>query len=142
MHVQQIGREYYQILPPLRKVMEKIDAALGRPAFSAGLYLGEQKGKEFKPGLALLNMVSRASNCWVSVDDNAEWLFLCGRDIFAKSVVKSNVKSGIVLVANKRGEILGYGRITGDVSKKNSVYVKNILDRGDYLRRELVKRQG
>ena len=121
-------------------MMEKIDASMNRTAFSAGLYLGEQKGAKFMPSLALLDMLGRASHRWVSVDDKAEWLFLCGRDVFAKSVVKANVKSGMVLVANKRGEILGYGKIAGSLEKADSVYIKNHLDRGDFLRREMGKK--
>jgi ribosome biogenesis protein Nip4 len=74
------------------------------------------------------------------VDDKAEWLFLCGRDVFGKSVVKANVNSGIALVVNSKKEVLGYGKITGELKNKERVFVKNILDRGDYLRREMGRR--
>jgi ribosome biogenesis protein Nip4 len=140
LHIVKIGRGYYQVVPELRKLMEKVDKNLRREAYSAGLFLGEEKGKKFLPSIALLDTLGHASHRWVMVDDKAEWLFLCGRDVFAKSVVKANVKSGIVLVSNKRGEVLGYGKITGDMSKKDKVYVKNFLDRGDFLRREMGKK--
>jgi 60S ribosome subunit biogenesis protein NIP7 len=121
--------------------MENIDKKLDRKAYSAGLYLGEEKGKQFRPSIPLLELLGKASHRWVMIDDKSEWLFLCGRDVFAKSVLKANVKSGVVLVANKGGEILGYGKITGSLDKKDKVYVKNILDRGDYLRREMGKKR-
>ncbi|MBW2964275.1 hypothetical protein KY363_02340 [Candidatus Woesearchaeota archaeon] len=121
--------------------MEKIDKALGRGAVSAGLFLGTEKSKKFTPSLALLDLLGKASHRWVAVDDKAEWLFLCGRDVFASSVLKANVTSGVVLVANSRGEILGYGKITGTPGKKDSVFVKNLLDRGDFLRREMSRRK-
>ena len=75
------------------------------------------------------------------VDDKAEWLFLCGRDVFAKSVVKANVKSGRVIVCNKGKEVLGYGNIVGELGRKDKVFVKNLLDKGDFLRREMGRKK-
>jgi len=140
LHVVKVGRGYYQIMPELRELMEKTNKNLNREPYSAGLFLGEEKGKKFTPSLALLDMVGMTTHKWVTVDDKAEWLFLCGRDVFAQSVLKANVKSGIVLVANKNKEVLGYGKITGSLEKADQVYVTNILDKGDYLRREMKKR--
>lgn len=139
LHIHKIGRGYYQIMPPLKQVMEKLDKNLGREAFSAGIFLGEEKGKKFYPSPALLDIIGHASEQWVMVDDKSEWLFLCGRDVFGRGVVKANVKSGTVLVANKKQEILGYGKITGDLANKDKVFVKNFLDKGDYLRRDMKK---
>lgn len=137
LHVVKIGRGYYQVLPELRSLMETIDKNLGRPAYSAGLFLGESKGNKFYPSPALLDSIGRATDQWVMVDDKAEWLFLCGRDVFASSVVKANVKRGLVLVANRNREVLGYGKIVGGLEKKDKVYIKNFLDKGDFLRREM-----
>jgi ribosome biogenesis protein Nip4 len=141
LHVERIGRCYYQILPALRKQMEKADKALEKKAFSAGIFLGEEKGKKFLPSVALVEMIGRASHRWVKIDDKTEWLFLCGRDVFAKGVVKANVRSGMVIVVSKGEEVLGYGKIVGDLDRKEKVYVKNFLDKGDYLRREMGKKK-
>ena len=140
LHLTKIGRNYYQILPELRKVMEQTRKNLNREPCSAGVFLGQEKGKKFYPSLALLDTIGRVTHRWVMVDDKAEWLFLCGRDVFAKSVIKANVSNGLVIVCNKNKEVLGYGRIVGTPKKKNTVYVKNILDKGDFLRRESGKK--
>ncbi|MFC1742096.1 hypothetical protein ACFL3V_06175 [Nanoarchaeota archaeon] len=141
LHVEKIGRNYYQVLPPLKSVMEKVSKNLNREPHYAGIFLGEEKGKKFTPSLALLDLIGHASHRWVKVDDKAEWLFLCGRDVFGKSVVKANVHSGEVLVVSQKEEVLGYGKITGSLDKSEKVYVTNILDKGDYLRREMGKRK-
>jgi ribosome biogenesis protein Nip4 len=140
LYVEKIGRQYYQIQPELKELMLQINSRIHRQPVSAGLFLGEEKGKEFKPSIALLDLIGHASQRWVMVDDKAEWLFLCGRDVFGKSVVKANVNSGIALVVNSKKEVLGYGKITGELKNKERVFVKNILDRGDYLRREMGRR--
>jgi ribosome biogenesis protein Nip4 len=142
LHIVKIGRAYYHVLPELRKRMEKADSSLGREAQYAGVFLGEEKGKRFMPSIALLDTIGRATHRWVMIDDKAEWLFLCGRDVFAGSVMKANVKSGMVIVCNRRKEVLGYGRIAGDIEKKDKVYVRNLLDRGDFLRREMSRKKG
>jgi ribosome biogenesis protein Nip4 len=76
----------------------------------------------------------------IIVDKKTEWLFICGRDIFKQGIVNivgAGSKGEHVLVLNKRGECLGFGRIVCDLSKtERGLAVKNILDIGDFLRRE------
>ncbi len=139
LHVVKVGRNYYQMQNGLKDTMERINKSTGRDPFSAGLFLGEERSKRFYPSLALLDLLGRASHRWVMVDDKAEWLFLCGRDVFAKSVVKANVKSGLALVVSREKEVLGYGKVTGDLKDGEKVFLKNILDKGDFLRREMSK---
>ena len=140
-HVMKIGRQYFQVFPELKDAVETINKNLDREPFTAGVFLGEEKRNKFLPSIALIDIISRATDKWVTVDDNAEWLFLCGRDIFGKSVVKANVKKGMVLVGNKDKEVLGYGKITGNMDKPDQVYITNILDKGDFLRREMSKKK-
>ena len=139
--VVKVGRGYYQLTPELQGLMESVNKSLNREPYSAGLFLGEEKGKRFFPSMALLDIIGKSSERWVIVDDNAEWLFLCGRDVFAKSVVDANVNRGIALVLNGKKEVLGYGKITGNILDKENVFVKNILDKGDFLRREMSKKR-
>lgn len=114
------------------KAIVKDDNLLG-----AGLFLGESKDKEFKPSPAMMELISKNCDKKIFVDEKAEWLFLCGRDLFGKSIIRSNVDSGLVLIQNEHDENLGYGKIISKVDTKTSkVVVKNILDRGYYLRRE------
>lgn len=140
-NVVKIRKEYYHLFPELRELMDKVNKNLNREPFSAGVFLGVEKGKEFRPSIALLDMVGVQTERLVVVDDKAEWLFLCGRDVFASSVVDSRVKSGPAIVMNKRKEVLGYGQVVGDMAKRQQVYLKNILDKGEFLRREMGKRR-
>jgi ribosome biogenesis protein Nip4 len=139
--VTRIGRCYYQLEPALRKTVEGIGKKTGMQPFSAGLFLGEEINKKFKPSIPLLDIVGAKTERWVIVEDKAEWLFLCGRDVFAASVVKSNVKHGIAIVMNSKREVLGFGLVSDRVRRDEDIMIKNILDRGDYLRREMGKRK-
>lgn len=140
-NVMKIRKEYYHVSPELHELMEKVDKNLNREPFSAGVFLGVEKGKQFQPSIALLDMVGAQTGRLVVVDDKAEWLFLCGRDVFAKSVIDSRVRSGPAIVMNRRKEVLGYGRVVGDLGKRQQVYLKNMLDKGDFLRREMGKKR-
>ncbi len=108
--------------------------------FYAGTYMGRiVKGKLF-PGFELLMMIARKKANEIIVDKKTEWLFICGRDVFKQGIMKtigSGRKGEHVLVLNDHGECLGYGRILCDLEKtKSGLAVKNMLDIGDFLRRE------
>lgn len=108
--------------------------------FYAGMYLGKTKGGRFFPSFNLLRIINEKEANKIIVNKKAEWLFICGRDIFNRGVlevIRSKIKGDYTLVLNKRHECLGFGKIVGDLGKKQSkVFVKNILDLGDFLRRE------
>ncbi len=80
----------------------------------------------------------------VYVDEKGEMLFLYGRDIFARSVVKvtDDVKENdVVFVCNSKGDILGLGKSRFDADRyrdveEDRVVVENLVDRGEYLRKE------
>ena len=109
--------------------------------FYAGEYLGSVKGTGFFPGFALLRMIAKTKANKIILDKKAAWLFICGRDIFKRGLSKeTNLKNGeFALVMNKHKECLGFGRvminIRGEIDM-DKVAVKNILDVGDFLRRE------
>lgn len=96
------------------------------------LPLGED-GKFFKPSLFLLELLSKESSNKIFLNDTAEWLFLCGRDAFLSNISKNNSKGNVFLVQNSRDENLGLGTKT---KHKGKVIIKNIVDRGNFLRRE------
>jgi ribosome biogenesis protein Nip4 len=111
--------------------------------FHAGVYLGKLRGKVFFPSFQLLAMVAEKDEARrVLVDGKAEWLFVCGRDVFRRGVVSvvDLTKGGAyTLVLNVRGECLGFGRIMRDIEgggDRDEVVIKNIADVGDFLRRE------
>ena len=109
--------------------------------FYAGAYLGAVKGASFFPSFLLLSMMAEAKANKLVVDKKTAWLFICGRDIFKKGILKGdNLKKGdCTLILNEHNECLGFGKTTCNLrgeTDANKVAVKNILDIGDFLRRE------
>jgi ribosome biogenesis protein Nip4 len=112
--------------------------------FYAGAYLGAVKGASFFPSFLLLAMIAETKANKLVVDRKTAWLFICGRDIFKKGILKDlNLKKGdITLILNEHNECLGFGKMMLNLRAEidlNKTSVKNILDIGDFLRRE--KRQ-
>ena len=116
---------------------------VSRDFFYAGAYLGKVRRGVFFPSFNLLNMIAanKATNK-VAVDERSEWLFIVGRDLFKRGILKvagSKRRGAYALVVNQYGESLGFGRILHGLDeggKENQVAVKNISDVGDFLRRE------
>ncbi|MDW8040390.1 MAG: hypothetical protein RMJ03_03060 [Nitrososphaerota archaeon] len=106
----------------------------------AGTYLGKVKGESFQPSFPLLFMIAEKAKNRIVVDDKSAWLFVCGRDIFKEGILKtegSSEKGNCTLIFNRHGECLGYGKIVKNLNKlKSGLAVKNLLDVGDFLRRE------
>ena len=78
----------------------------------------------------------------IILDRKASWLFICGRDVMGKGIVRvqgPGKKETNTLVLNEFGECLGFGRIVVKLSGSlgdNEVAVRNVSDIGDFLRRE------
>ena len=110
--------------------------------FYAGLFLGKAKDGKFFPSFNLLSMLAKKDANKVVLDRKSAWLFICGRDVLAKSIVRvygSVGKHSNVLILNEFGECLGFGRIVGnlnDKTKNDEIAVRNVSDIGDFLRRE------
>ena len=109
--------------------------------FYAGAYLGAVKGAGFFPSFLLLTMIAETKANKLVVDKKTAWLFICGRDIFKKGIIKeANLKKGdITLLLNEHNECLGFGKMILNLRAEidlNKTAVKNILDVGDFLRRE------
>jgi ribosome biogenesis protein Nip4 len=121
---------------------ENLEKLLIDAFFYAGVYLGKIKRKVFFPSFNLLRMIAKGEANKVTVDERTEWLFICGRDIFKQGIVKttgSRERGAYVLIMNKRGECLGFGKLlrsTDSKAGKQNVVVKNVSDIGDFLRRE------
>lgn len=109
----------------------KIYNKINREIYSIGLYIGEIRGKYFLISLELASMIEPFTNNKIVVNEKAEQLFLYGRDIFKESIVKEYKRFKLgerCLVLNKRHEVLGIGKYERNI-------VKNLMDRGWYLRR-------
>ncbi|MBN1275826.1 hypothetical protein JXA12_06085 [Candidatus Woesearchaeota archaeon] len=122
------GRRAYLVPESVRVVASKVKLE----PFSIGLPLGESTVRGFKPSFALLDLMRKSRNR-VIVSDDAEWLFTCGRDVFPEKVLYEGELKEVFLVTNKQGEVLGLGR---KEMRGKKALVKNLYDRGDFLRRE------
>lgn len=122
----QLKRNFFRVSPELLKIKERISTQ----PFAIGTFIGS--GKPFHPSTALLDWIGERTNRYVTIDRKSAWLFLCGRDVFAKSILEKNVDKGLVIVKNSDNEVLGYGNLL----MNRQVAIKNILDKGDFIRRE------
>ncbi len=132
--VEKNGR-FYLVSPELRQLVQ-------RDFFYAGVYLGKSKDGKFFPSFNLLEMLAKKEAQRIVVEKKAAWLFICGRDILGKSIVRLYGAGKIgtnTLVLNEFGECLGFGRIVGKLSGSagiDEIAVRNVSDVGDFLRRE------
>mgnify|MGYP000592662303 CR=1 FL=1 len=134
-----IGKNYYYADESLKELRSKIN----RDVFSVGLYLGHDSGKHFDPSPAFIDMLSKmngADNLKIFVNKKAESLFLYGRNILNESILRNpkNINSGYVFVQNEHDENLGYGIFQ---KQGKDLIVKNLLDKGYYLRKETKKKK-
>jgi ribosome biogenesis protein Nip4 len=110
----------------------KLINKMKKEPYSAGLYIGEIKGKNFELDLEGASLIAPLAKKKIIVDDDAEQLVLYGRDVFSNSVVFSEgLKKGEkCIVTNKYGDALALAEVKGD-----RLFAKNVMDRGWYLRR-------
>ncbi len=110
--------------------------------FYVGSYLGKFKKGVFFPSFILLGMLAEGRANKIVLDDKSAWLFIVGRDVFKRGIVKvsgAGRKGDYVLTMNRHRECLGFGRVMRNLDQvkgENEVVVKNISDIGDFLRRE------
>lgn len=127
------GNRYFLIDENLKRLLSK-------DFFYAGTYLGKTKNGKFFPSFSLLKIIAERKANKIIVDKKAEWLFICGRDIFKKSIEKvmgSKRKGTCTIILNKQAECLGFGKIINNLDEVNDgVAIQNISDIGDFLRRE------
>jgi ribosome biogenesis protein Nip4 len=127
------SHRYYILTPMIHKFAPK-------DFYYAGLYLGKSNNSVFFPSFNFLNILTKTAKNQVVVNSKAAWLYVCGRDVFRKGITRimgSKQKGSFTLVLNQFGECLGFGVTTGFKNDSpNEVAVRNLLDVGDFLRRE------
>lgn len=120
--------EYYLVNESIRDIISKNSE---KPK-SAGMFLGKDSNKRFTPSLQLIKMISKKSKDKMIVNDKTGWLFACGRDIMKEGVVSCQKEKGLILIQDGKGENLGIARI----ENQPDIFAMNVLDIGDYIRRE------
>ena len=123
-NVIKVQRNFFQVSDDLLKVKQQVK----KEPFAIGTYIGS--GKPFHPSAALLDWIGERTERYAVIDKKASWLFVCGRDLFVNSILIKNVNNGVVIVKNELNEVLGYG----EFERRGAI--KNLLDKGDFLRRE------
>lgn len=123
---EKVGRKYF-LKNHSAKFLKDTNGAI-----MLGLPLGREN-RFFEPSLFLLELLSKKTKNKVFVNSQAEWFFLCGRDIFPENIIRNKSKEKIFLVQNEKDENLGLGMNTKSKGKK---IIKNLIDRGNFLRRE------
>lgn len=132
--VEKAGR-YYQVNAALKPLVNS-------DFYYAGFYLGKEKQGKFFPSFNLLNILAKKDANRIVVDKKTAWLFICGRDIMFRGILKvfgTGKRHTNVLVLNEYDECLGFGRIIRNLNDRNrldELAVKNVSDVGDFLRRE------
>ena len=122
---------------------QKLKKLISEDFFYAGLYLGKMKEGLFFPSFNLLAMIAGSKQAnKITVDEKTEWLFIVGRDVFKRGILKasgSKSKGAYTLIMNRHGECLGFGRILcnlDDCKGEHKIVARNVSDIGDFLRRE------
>jgi 60S ribosome subunit biogenesis protein NIP7 len=132
-------REVYALSKDLVKFLELYKLNF----VHAGLKVGEVGSRRFRFSLEGSFYLAKKDKKRVYVNEKGEMLFLYGRDIFAESVLRATSdveENDIVFVCNRNGDILGIGKARFDARRikeaGSRVVVENLVDRGEYLRKE------
>lgn len=131
--VMQLRSDYFLVADGLRALLSQTKHV---PSF-IGIALGKKK-KNFVPSTYLLSKIAESTENKVVVNKQGAWLFICGRHVYARSIVSFNPSQKIgdsVLVMNEFNECLGYGGVINPLDSKK-VAVQNLFDIGDFVRRE------
>ncbi|MBI4447510.1 hypothetical protein HY643_00875 [Candidatus Woesearchaeota archaeon] len=130
-----IGSKYFLATKSLIQIKDKIKIT----PLLVGLYLGEEKEGKFAPSLALLEIIAKTSTNKVFIKDIGEMDFIYGKKLRSRHILKieGETKVGFLkLIQNEHDENLGLGKISKEI-KEGGTIIKNKMDRGDFLRREM-----
>jgi predicted RNA-binding protein (TIGR00451 family) len=137
-----INENFFLVLDQQKKIIESLFL---KPVF-AGEFLGTFKKdrKVFFPSITLIKMISKKCKKKVILNKKGSFLFLCGRDLMNESIViyEEEIKKGdYVLVFDNKDDCIGYGEAITDLSnRRGGIVIRNKLDLGDFLRREMTKK--
>ncbi|MBW2969877.1 hypothetical protein KY319_02015 [Candidatus Woesearchaeota archaeon] len=123
--VQLVGRSYFI-------TTENIPGAVYN-----GECIAHIRGPVLIPSVTFLQKIGKEAKKHVILTEKAEWLYICGRDIFTKGITSHNNPEvgDRVVILNQYKECLGYGDMVAPLDTKRTV-IKRLFDIGDLLRRE------
>ncbi len=101
----------------------------------AGEYIGKDQ-RHFVPSSILLGKLGEESSTNKAfVEQDAGWLFVCGKDIFEENIIDftGRLTLGQYYLIMMGDACLGYGRYETSANRR---VIHNIFDIGDFLRRE------
>lgn len=126
-----LQREYYLIGPETKELISSIKA---KPEY-LGTYLGKDTNEGFIPSFFLLELLKEHSK-QVKLNERSSWLFVCGKNALFEGVTRKDELKNMdyVIVLGERKDVLGYGQYLRDE-------IRNLFDRGDFLRRERAKQE-
>ena len=131
-----VGRSYFQIPKQLQSFVSKHPIYVGK-------CIAHIRGPVLIPSIDFLQFIGKNARKKVVVNKDGAWLFICGRDIFGKSIVSGSGNpsvNDIVVIMNEFNECLGYGTLVAPLSEKK-IIIKRLFDIGDLLRRERKSRK-
>lgn len=125
---QAVGRSYFIV---------KDKNLLGKHPIYAGECIAHIRGPVLIPSIDFLQQIAKEARKHIIVNAKAEWLFICGRDIFAKGITSHNnpAMGDRVVILNQHKECIGFGDVIAPLDGKR-VVIKRLFDIGDLLRRE------
>ncbi|MEM3154062.1 MAG: hypothetical protein QW165_00650 [Candidatus Woesearchaeota archaeon] len=133
INAQLIGRSYFII---------KEKQLLPKKPLYTGECIAHIRGPVLIPSIDFLQQIAKEARKHVVLNAKAEWLFICGRDVFAKGITSHNNPEvgDRVAILNQHKECLGYGDAIAPLEGKR-VVIKRLFDIGDLLRRERKSRK-
>ncbi|MEM2145554.1 MAG: hypothetical protein QW279_09350 [Candidatus Jordarchaeaceae archaeon] len=139
--IDEVGEKFFLLNDKLKDITMRIP----KKYYHAGVLLGALRKGAFLPSFPLISIIADKVENKVFVNDKTAWLFICGRDIFKEGITRvegSTKKNDYTLILNKYSECLGFGVIKQNPKEaEKGVVVQNILDLGDFLRREQKQKQ-
>ena len=128
-----VGRSYFIV---------KDKNFLAKHPIYAGECIAHIRGPVLIPSIDFLQQIGKEARKHIIVNEKAEWLFICGRDIFAKGIVSHNnpAMNDRVVILNQHKECIGFGDVIAPLDGQR-VVIKRLFDLGDLLRRERKSRK-
>ncbi|NMC08644.1 MAG: hypothetical protein GYA24_25770 [Candidatus Lokiarchaeota archaeon] len=131
-----------------KEAKDRFKGLMGNPGLKHfGLFLGMFKGNQFNLSIEGASELARSGTVarnWIKLGTDGEKSFLYGQDIkkaMLQEVCPRGITHdrGICIILNARGECLGIGKLEAQDPRlvrvsDEDVLVKNIVDRGVYLR--------